>query len=211
MIEKIKKVSNPLSIIAIFAALAEVVGTTSFVLVDKEIQSIFIWFVMGFPTLLVLLFFITLIFKTHVLYAPSDFENDDNFLKLLNRKLQQSVEVAEDEVRRIPERISNTIPNLEKREELRDLISKEMNVLQSQIKTTKDLALNITANALPKSEQQAKILSYLCSENRPMSITELASLIGMGENATKKSIEKLEKRGVVKKEASDGNDVYNVK
>lgn len=56
MIEKIRAVSNPLTIIAIFAALAEIAGTIMLGLVDATIQSIFVWFVMIFPILIVVLF-----------------------------------------------------------------------------------------------------------------------------------------------------------
>jgi hypothetical protein len=80
MIEKIKAVNNPLTIIAIFAALAEIAGTTVLAVVDKEIQHIFVWFVMLFPSLLVGLFFFTLYSKARVLYAPSDFKDEKNFL-----------------------------------------------------------------------------------------------------------------------------------
>jgi hypothetical protein len=59
MIEKIKAANNPLTIIAIFAALAEVAGTVALGLVDKPLQQTFVWFVMGFPTLLFALFLVT--------------------------------------------------------------------------------------------------------------------------------------------------------
>lgn len=57
MVDKIKKVSNPLTIIAIFAGLAEIAATVALGLIDPEIQRIFIWFVMLFPALLVISFF----------------------------------------------------------------------------------------------------------------------------------------------------------
>jgi hypothetical protein len=67
MVEKINRVSNPLTITAIFAALAEVNGTIAIGLVRPELQPIFIWFIIGFPTLLILLFFITLNFNPRVI------------------------------------------------------------------------------------------------------------------------------------------------
>ena len=47
-------IKNPLSIIAIFAALAEVSGTIVLPLLKEPVQVIFVWFVMLFPALLVL-------------------------------------------------------------------------------------------------------------------------------------------------------------
>lgn len=80
MIEKISRISNPLTIIAIFAALAEIAGTVSLGIVDKSLQSIFVWFVMLFPVLLVIAFFLTLNFNPKVLYAPADFRDDKSFI-----------------------------------------------------------------------------------------------------------------------------------
>lgn len=77
-----KKITNPLTVIGIFAGIAQVAGTIVLPLVEQELQSVFIWYVMGFPVLLVLLFFATLIFKPKVLYAPSDFTDEQNFMKL---------------------------------------------------------------------------------------------------------------------------------
>ena len=80
MTEKINSVKNPLTIIAIFAGIAEVSGTVITPFIDKELQGIYIYFLIGFPTILVILFFITLWFKSNVLYAPSDFSNEENYL-----------------------------------------------------------------------------------------------------------------------------------
>lgn len=85
MIERIKRVQNPLTIIAIFAAIAEISGTTVLPFIAAENQGIYIWFLMLFPLILILLFFLTLNFNHKVLYAPSDFRDEDNFLKLFNK------------------------------------------------------------------------------------------------------------------------------
>lgn len=79
MIEKVGHVRNPLTIIAIFACLAEVSGTVVLPLMDPSVQGIFIWFLMLFPISLVSCFFILLWFKHEVLYAPSDFRSDASF------------------------------------------------------------------------------------------------------------------------------------
>lgn len=91
MVEKIKAVNNPLTIVAIFAALAEAAGTVALGLLDKSVQATFIWFVMIFPILLVLLFFATLNFNPKVLYAPSDFQDEQNFLKTIAQTREVSV------------------------------------------------------------------------------------------------------------------------
>lgn len=80
MIKKYKYANNPLSLITIFASLAEISLICSLKFIDSELQYIFIWFVVGFPILLVLLFFIVLIVRPTSLYAPSDYKDEQNFM-----------------------------------------------------------------------------------------------------------------------------------
>lgn len=104
MVEKIGHIKNPLTVIAIFAAIAEISGTTVLPFIESENQGIYIWFLMLFPVFLVGIFFFTLNFNHKVLYAPSDYKNEDNFLKSFGKatteekeeKLREEVEEAED-------------------------------------------------------------------------------------------------------------------
>ncbi len=85
MIEKIGTIKNPLTIIAIFAAIAEISGTGVLPFIAPTNQATYVWFLIVFPILLILLFFLTLNFNHTVLYAPSDYSNEDNFLRNLPR------------------------------------------------------------------------------------------------------------------------------
>ncbi len=87
-----KKISNPLTIIGLFAGIAEIAGTVVLPLVSEDLQGKFIWYVMGFPVLLVVAFFLTLIFKPSSLYAPSDFSDESNYVKLNMAKMGKQVE-----------------------------------------------------------------------------------------------------------------------
>lgn len=80
---QIKQVSNPLTLIAVFASLAEIAATAVLPMVEGAVQGVFVWFVMLFPVLLVVLFFVTLNWNHGVLYAPSDFTDESNFLRTL--------------------------------------------------------------------------------------------------------------------------------
>ncbi|GGA77065.1 hypothetical protein GCM10011369_18710 [Neiella marina] len=80
------KVSNPLTIIAMFSGAAEVFATGALVALPQEIQAQFVYFVMLFPVLLVLIFFSILVCKPQVLYAPSDYDNQEHFLDANNLK-----------------------------------------------------------------------------------------------------------------------------
>ena len=103
MVENIGHIKNPLTVIAIFAAIAEISGTTVLPFIESENQGIYIWFLMLFPVFLVGVFFLTLNFNHKVLYAPSDYKNEDNFLKSFGKattqekedKLREEVEEAE--------------------------------------------------------------------------------------------------------------------
>lgn len=82
MLKKFGHVSNPLTIIAIFAGFAKVSGTLILPFISDNAQGTYIWFLMIFPTLLVCLFFYVLWKKPKVLYAPSYFKNDESYLKI---------------------------------------------------------------------------------------------------------------------------------
>jgi len=84
-IEKAGHIRNPLTVIAMFAGLAEVSGTIVLPMLERSTQTVFVWFLMLFPVLLVSAFFGTLIGKHHVLYAPSDFKDETLFANLFTK------------------------------------------------------------------------------------------------------------------------------
>lgn len=87
-------IKNPLTIIAIFAGIVEVSSTTVLPFIAIDVQKVYIWFLIGFPTLLVLSFFLTLNFNNTVLYAPSDYKEDESFLKSNGRSSISNVAVT---------------------------------------------------------------------------------------------------------------------
>ncbi len=87
MIDKIGHIKNPLTIIAIFAGLAEVGGTIVLPLLDPAVQSTYVWFLMLFPTILVGVFFWLLYKKHEVLYAPSDYRDDSTFREIVQGRV----------------------------------------------------------------------------------------------------------------------------
>ena len=84
MLGKEVKKRNLLTIIAIFAAIAEISGTVVLPFIgDIENQRIYLWFLIIFPSLLFFLFFLTLNFNHKVLYAPSDFQKENDSIHTL--------------------------------------------------------------------------------------------------------------------------------
>lgn len=63
---------NPISIIAMFGALCEASATAVLPHLDEENRQVYLWFLIAFPSALVVLFFLTLNFNHRVLYAPHD-------------------------------------------------------------------------------------------------------------------------------------------
>lgn len=205
MIEKIKKISNPLTIIAIFAGLAEIAGTVALIGVDKEIQQIFVWFVMLFPTLIVIFFFITLNFNARVLYAPSDFESDSSFLEALRgqRVVNASFKNLESEVNRLSDAIESGIisksENLTEtqRAQISSTIRDELNSLRNQVSIAREATQNLSAQALPKSGLQAQVIDLLASSDEPMTADNISEHIKMNKNALNKTLTRLTARGAL--------------
>lgn len=86
MAAEVQKVSNPLSLIAYFAGVSESVALCVLPILGKTSGTLpepLIWFVVLFPTLIVVLFFATLNFNRIVLYAPSDFSDERHFVESL--------------------------------------------------------------------------------------------------------------------------------
>lgn len=96
MTEKIGTIKNPLTIIAIFAGIAEVSGTLVLPFIADENQLLFIYFLIVFPSVLIVVFFLTLNFNNKALYAPSDFKNEENYIKIFkyDESKQAKVEVS---------------------------------------------------------------------------------------------------------------------
>lgn len=112
-----KRITNPLTIVAIFSGLAEVAGTVVLPQIASELQNILIWYVMGFPVLLVVAFFLTWNFNSGVLYSPSDFKNEEKFMEYTISKIRGKVkeEVEEKKVEKeAGEKLKNIIDTLEK-------------------------------------------------------------------------------------------------
>lgn len=107
-------IKNPLTVISQFAAIAEISGTIILPFITPENQAIFIWFLMIFPIFLVGAFFLTLNFNHKTLYAPSDYENQDDFLKLFGivtpRERDEKLSAEAQETDAVQEPLETTPP-----------------------------------------------------------------------------------------------------
>jgi hypothetical protein len=71
--EKIQYIPNPLTTIGIFAAISEVSGCAVLPFLNDANQAVYVWFLIVFPGVVILFFFLTLNFNNRVLYPPSQF------------------------------------------------------------------------------------------------------------------------------------------
>lgn len=205
MIENIKKISNPLTIIAIFAGLAETAGTIGLVNVDKEVQAIFVWFVMLFPAILVALFFLTLNFNHQVLYSPDDYKSDEAFLKAMKRKedLQLNISNVETELNKLSNTFQKSLnekidgANQEQVDNLKYIIEKEIASVRNKVEVAKESAEELSLLEIPNSKLQATILGFIYMKNKPITLSELSKSIPMSEGAIERATTKMVKRGAI--------------
>lgn len=166
-----KKISNPLTIIGIFAGIAEVAGTAVLPLVSSELQHIFIWYVMGFPVLLVVIFFLTLNRNHKVLYAPSDFSNEDNFMQLLSAaKVDKKLEEV---------KLNN--PNIAD-----ELESIRLSLLN-----------NISVNNSQKYDKFIKVIQIMSVKNNGVTASELADELAISRAYAHRILQELLENGLI--------------
>jgi hypothetical protein len=91
-------VRNPLSVIAMFVLLVETIAGVTLVRVSGviEVAHPLTWFVVLFPTMIVILFFSTLWWRHERLYSPMEYRSDESFLTAMRDRLRR-VEVRQKE------------------------------------------------------------------------------------------------------------------
>ncbi|KKA09190.1 hypothetical protein VP02_05265 [Pseudomonas ogarae] len=102
MNKPLKTITNPMTLIAIFATLSETSAAISLPFLDDQDREYYLWFLISFPFYLLLLFFITLNFNYRSLYSPSDFRKNKHFIKTMDdspcrrkRQLRRADDVKE--------------------------------------------------------------------------------------------------------------------
>lgn len=89
MATTVPHIKNPLTIIAIFAGVAETGGTLILPHISELNQHTYINFLMAFPFFLTTIFFLILYFKHKVLYAPSDYQDENHFVNMTTKQTIQ--------------------------------------------------------------------------------------------------------------------------
>jgi len=226
MLEKMKSVSNPLTIVGLFCGVVEVVGLIVMGTgnLAPEAQRDLIWLVKWFPILLVLLFFVTLWFKDRVLYAPGDFKDEKNYLDLAraNAKQRLDIEIVQKMIAsassEIISEVSKTFPTNEKNESIEmerfiiavgEIIQDKLQPIQSFAGTLKEgsdysLLSTVAANT---EKHEYYIWQLLHDESRPMTLKDIASRLTLNEYAVSLMLYSLTSRDIVKEHPDEGNGI----
>ena len=182
------KVSNPLTIIAIFAGVAETFATGALIALPEIMQEKFIDFVMFFPVLIVVCFFLILVFKPQALYAPSDFSNEEHFLHANKLRAVVSQEA---------EKVLNEA-------KLNNQISGDPKLLSERVA---DLAVKGFEKDLDET-----ILMYMLSfSNEAFTHRGLGHIFAIGKSSALDSLVRLEKREKVVSGMDEGIKVWQAK
>jgi len=153
------KVQNPLTIIALFAGIAEVAGTVVLLGLPLEIQRIFVWFTIGFPIAIVAAFFCILVTRPEVLYGPGDYENEEIFYKLM---IKANADIGE-----IISKVEKGTDESELKEKLKDV--------QQNISAAAQIGGNIKVR---RSEKFEKIIEVLEKNPQGLTIDEIVAKVG---------------------------------
>lgn len=175
------KVSNPLTIIAIFAGLAETLACVALIKLPLEIQTVFVYFVMAFPSGIVLLFFLMLFFKNTVLYAPSDFQDQSHYLEA--NKIKETVGIKIEEI-------------------FAELNKKGKHLTRDEIENAKnrvEKTIDETA-VLPRGEQ---ILAFL--KNGPSTTTQISQELKIHSSYAVTILTKMANEGLVLRTRTPGH------
>jgi len=170
------KVSNPLTIIAIFSGVAEAFATGALIALPEALQEDFMIFVMAFPIAIVTIFFFILWFRPVVLYAPSDYDDPEHFL--IANKLRNSLSVESEKL-------------LKRLSEENKPISKAS--IPSLVKELRDAVLQSAETGL-----EERIIKYL--QDRPReAFTDRAigHILTIGRRSVRETLELLEEKGLV--------------
>jgi tetratricopeptide (TPR) repeat protein len=157
---------NPLGIISLFVFFIEAIATVSLnIAVNTDYIGHIVWFIILFPTLIVLLFFFTLWVKRESLYSPMEFRDDESFLLLLKKvdRLEAKQDAAElDPVTADLAEVFATIDRLLGLNDVRSAIEVGRAYLkQNQYEESTKIFSYMQSKVNPQNEAYYKILANL--------------------------------------------------
>jgi hypothetical protein len=172
----VAKVKNPLTMVSVFAAISEVAMAYVITTLSDKLQEIFIWFVMGFPTVLVFIFFFILYRKPAVFFSPGDYRKEELYVSSIGlgrsddsadlrlRKLEDTVTVLENFLEKSKLGATEQIEYAEVRKSIQRQQELETNPLYSFI--TRDLRVehDLAQRSIVKANDAWELTKLLDAE-----------------------------------------------
>lgn len=171
---KFEKITNPLTIVAAFCSISEIAAVSVLPKLSENLQGIFLWFVMAFPVMLLLLFFVTWNFNHRVLYAPSDFRDENLFLSYAQASTAETVEQINDAVK------SNKID------------SNTAEALKISLSEFTEMIDRAASDVSKSTEKISFLMSVLISNPDGLTLNEISAKLG----SSKAYISRLLKEGI---------------
>lgn len=78
-------IRNPMTVIALFVGLTEIAFGLAFSKAPENLQTPIVWFLVIFPSLCALCFFLVLFFRPENFYGPHDYRSDKGYLEALSK------------------------------------------------------------------------------------------------------------------------------
>lgn len=158
---KFEKIANPLTIVAAFCSISEIAAVSVMPKLSEPLQAIFIWFVMGFPFALLIFFFITWNLNAKVLYSPSDFKDENNFILYSTRE----------KLRATAAMVNEAVENGQMQSETADEVKISLSEMERMID-------DIAKNASEETGKFAALMSVLVSNPSGLTPKELCEKLG---------------------------------
>lgn len=107
------KVQNPLTMVSIFAAISEVAMAYVITKLSDNLQQIFIWFVMAFPSVLVIIFFFILYKKPAVFFSPGDYQKEELYVSSIG--IGKIDNISEQRFKSLEDTLNTVVDHIDKK------------------------------------------------------------------------------------------------
>lgn len=134
------KVQNPLTMVSIFAAISEVAMAYVITKLSDNLQQIFIWFVMGFPTVLVIIFFFILYKKPAVFFSPGDYQKEELYVSSIG--IGKIDNISEQRIKGLEDTLNTVVDYIDKKTDTKKTAEAPNLDIRESIQRQQDLEEN---------------------------------------------------------------------
>lgn len=183
----VTKVKNPLTMVSVFATISEVAMAYVITTLPDKLQEIFIWFVMGFPTVLVFIFFFILYRKPAVFFSPGDYRREELYVSSIGlggfddstriKKLEDSVAILDGFLEKAKPGVAEQVEYTEIRKSIQKQQDLQTNPLYAfitrDLRVAHDVAQRLIAAANDVWELPKLLEAELNDQRKTVRLTDL--------------------------------------